>query len=85
MLKGEGLSESVLSKFDTKTDTDVETKVESSDSKASKKDTGAKPAQTNPAEVAAGYQVTPLAAFFVEDIECNSRKQNSCSRCIIRS
>ena len=41
VLKGEGLSESVLSRFDTKTDTGIETKIESSNSKPSKKDTGA--------------------------------------------
>ena len=43
VLKGEGLSESVLSRFDTKTDAEVETKVEPGNAKAgaSKKDTGA--------------------------------------------
>ena len=45
VLKGEGLSEGVLSRFDTKTDTEVdmglETEVDLGDVKASKKDTGA--------------------------------------------
>ncbi len=41
VLKGEGLSESVLSRFDTKTDTDVEAKVEPGKARPSKKDTGA--------------------------------------------
>ena len=33
--------------------------------------------QTNPAEAAAGYQVTPLAAFFVEDIKTGEKTNES--------